>query len=205
MKKVLAVLLSVMMLFGALSFSSSAADAQKYFEGNPSLVDPNTQVIIKFDLAGGTMKTPVWVYNEAASPAKFELQENVTDEYIMLPQDSESLKPGYFVTLPELLPPIGYEFDGWYCYGITDVDGNFNPMEGNTHTPNSAYRIPAGSAGQVIEFRALFSPAAVEGDIMDTILGALITVFGSIIGLLFFDSAEQGQELMNGLLGELLG
>ncbi len=205
MKKVLAVLLSVMMLFGALSFSSSAASVSLYFEGEKPLVNPNTQVIVTFDLAGGTLKNGQWVYNPSKQPvAGFEWQEGITGTYIMLPQDSSSMVPGTPITLPVVTPPTGYEFHGWYCYGVA---GDYT--QGSTYAANSAYYIPLGTAGEVIEFRAAYGPAEIEPDTMETVMNILIKVFGTIIGLLFLgdeaNPAEAGMQMMSQLLGSLLG
>lgn len=206
MKKVLAVLLSVMMLFGALSFSSSAVSVDTYFRGDSPLVNPNTQTIITFDLAGGTMKNGVWVYNPSKQPTPdFEWVDGFDDAvYVMLPRDSGSQKPGSFITLPVVTPPSGYEFHGWYCYGIA---GDYT--QGSTYAANSAYQIPNGTAGQVIEFRAAYGPATVEPDTMETVMNILVKVFGSIVGLLFLgdeaNPAEAGMQMMSGLLGSLLG
>ncbi len=205
MKKVLAVLLSVMMLFGALSFSSSAASVSQYFEGEKPLVNPNTQVIVTFDLAGGTLKNGVWVYNPSKQPvAGFEWQEGLTGTYIMLPQDAQSMVPGTPITLPVVTPPTGYEFHGWYCYGVA---GDYT--QGSTYAANSAYYIPLGTAGEVIEFRAAYGPATIEPDTMETVMNILIKVFGTIIGLLFLgdeaNPAEAGMQMMSQLLGSLLG
>lgn len=206
MKKVLAVFLSVMMLFGALSFSSSAASVSQYFEGDSPLVDPNTQVIITFDLAGGTMKNGVWVYNSSKKPTPdFEWVEGFDEPtYVMLPQDSGSMKPGTPITLPVVTPPTGYQFDGWYCYGMA---GDYT--QGSTYAANSAYYIPLGTAGEIIEFRAAYSPATIEADTMEMVMDILIKVFGTIVGLLFLgdeaNPAEAGMQMMDQLLGSLLG
>lgn len=204
MKKVLAVLLSVMMLFGALSFSSSAESASMYFQGESPLVNPLTQAIVTFDLAGGTMKNGVWVYNTTKSG--FEWVENFSGAtYIMLPQnDPLAMQPGTYITLPVVTAPTGYQFDGWYCYGIGG-----DRTQGNTYAANSAYAIPAGTAGQIIEFRAAYSPATIEPDTMETVMGILIKVFGTIVGLLFLgdesNPAEAGMAMMEKLLGSIMG
>lgn len=205
MKKVLAVLLSVMMLFGALSFSSSAVSTNQYFEGEAPLVNRDTQVIITFDLAGGTMKNGVWVYNSAKADPGFEWIEGFDEPtYVMLPQDSGSMKPGTPITLPVVTPPAGYQFDGWYCYGMA---GDYT--QGSTYAANSAYYIPLGTAGEIIEFRAAYSPATIEPDTMETVMNILIKVFGTIVGLLFLgdeaNPAEAGMQMMSNLLGSLLG
>lgn len=205
MKKVLAVLLSVMMLFGALSFNSSAVSASQYFEGESPLVNPTKQVIVTFDLAGGTMKNGVWVYNPAKTPKPdFEWVTGFEGTYIMLPQDSGSMIPGTPITLPVVTAPAGYEFLGWYCYGI---GGDYT--QGNSYAANSAYYIPQGTAGKIIEFRATYGPATIEPDTMETVMNILVKVFGTIVGLLFLgdeaNPAEAGMQMMTQLLGSLLG
>ncbi len=202
MKKVLAVLLSVMMLFGALSFSSSAASTSiPYFNeinGNPALANPRTQVIVVFQLLGGTLKSGVNVYDEETN--KFTWVEGFDEPtYIMLPRNSEDLKPESVIQLPAVTPPSGYSFDGWHCRGVAGI------QEYATYAANSAFEIPAGSAGQVIEFRAAYSPAEIEPDTMETIMTILVKVFGTIIGLLFLSDAQAGMEMMENLLGQLLG
>lgn len=204
MKKILAVLLSVMMLFGALSISSSAVSVSQYFEGPAPLVNPDEQVIITFDLAGGTMKNGVWVYDTNIQPADFVWKENVKGTYVMLPMDSESMQCGMPVTLPVVTPPTGYQFDSWFCYGVA---GDYT--RGNSYAANSAYYIPEGIAGKVIEFRAAYSPATIEPDTMETVMNILIKVFGTIVGLLFLgdeaNPAEAGMQMMQQLLGSILG
>ena len=81
--------------------------------------------------------------------------------------------------LPSVIPPEGKVFDGWYCYG---EDGII--PEGN-YVAGSKYYIPKGADYiGVIEFFALMSPAPVEDDIFDTILGVFAKVIESVIAAL---------------------
>lgn len=204
MKKVLAVLLSVMMLFGALSFSSSASsyvdlenDFLKSLRETGVITDE--QIVLSFDLQGGTMYGSVLVYD--IDNKVFILQEGVTGVYNMIPDNSVApLKtqqtPGKYVILPQVIPPAGKVFDGWECYA-----------DGQTYIANSKYTIPKkydGTEGiiyehNIIEFAAVYSPAGIEGDIFDTILGVLLGVASQIIGLLFPELDIDLSGLLSGL------
>lgn len=197
MKKVLAVFLSVMMLFGALSFSSSAENVSDYF--NSTLVDPNKQAIVTFDPAGGTFKSPVWVYD--SSKGGFNYVENYSGAiYVMLPRESNNMEPGDYIYLPVMTAPSGYQFDGWFCYN----NGTSTGLSA-TYAANSAYQIPYGSAGTVIRFIAAYSPTEPEADTMETVMNILIKVFGTIVGLLFLEGADAGIKMMEKLLSGIMG
>lgn len=199
MKKVLAVLLSVMMLFGALSFSSSAAvtnykpsDAsmELYTTLKQTMVIKEDQVLLGFDVQNGTFFGKVNVYEKGV----FEDKEGVTGVYYMVPNNINSantnLIPGRYVLLPNVVAPTGKTFDGWYCY-----------YDGEMYSAGSKYIIPEGAdAIGVIEFVAFYSPAPVEKDIFDTIISTLLGVFSNFISLLFPDLGID----IGGLLGGLL-
>ncbi len=187
MKKILSVLLATLMLFSVLGVSASASSYMDYYG---SLVDPNTQVILTFDTNGGTMKNPVVVYDTQLGWVN---ETGFSGTYIMLPQSADTQKVGHYVTLPVLTAPSGYQFDGWYCY-----------EDGNTYAANGSYKIPAGSAGSLINFRAAYSPAAVEEDTMSTVFDILIKVFGAIAGIILYNGdTEKGVALFSKVLGAL--
>ncbi len=193
MKKVLAVLLSVMMLFGALSFSSSAAD---YVGDKGSLIDTlratgvinSSQVVLSFDLQSGAIYGSVPVYDETTG--KFIYEEGVTGIYHMIPDNSQTITgtfgsklhtAGTYVILPSVVPPEGKVFDGW----------EYRNSEGvvRVYSAASRFEIPEGdyqaySEKAVLYFTAVYSPAEIEGDIFDTILNVLIGVAGKILTLL---------------------
>ena len=127
-------------LFGV---KTSAANYENYFDSG--LVDPDTQVILCFDLNGGTIQVPCRVYDDENQQFVIVDGEEVPDPYIMLPPDQTVQLVGQFVTLPYINPPQGYEFDGWFCY-----------QDGLTYARGSAYKIPNGTAGTIIEFYASF-------------------------------------------------
>lgn len=207
MKKFLAVILSVMMIFASFSVCSFAAgDVSDYYfhvtdeNGNP-LVDPAKQVIIVFDLNGGTLKNGAWVYDIQDG---FEFQYRVSGSYVMLPRSADEQIAGEStITLPNVNAPTNHQFNGWYCYGNV---GNFD--QGNSYAANTTYLIPDGAEGTVIEFRASYTPIAEEEDTMASVFNILVKVFGTIVGLLFLgdeaNPAEAGQQMMSQLLASII-
>ena len=196
MKKVLAVLLSVMMLFGALTFSTSAADS---VGDRGSLIDTlrttgvinSSQVVLSFDLQLGSIYGSMPVYNTATG--KFEYKEGITGIYHMIPDNSQTITGTYgsklhtagtYVILPSVVPPEGKVFDGW----------EFRDSEGKVRVYSAASRfeIPAGeyqlyAEKAVLYFTAVYSPATIEGDIFDTILNVLLGLAGKVLALLGID------------------
>lgn len=197
MKKILSVILAVMMIFGAVSVSVSAASeatTNQIFGGSNPLADKNTQTVLSFDFNGGKNRTSITYYDTqvgfvVAEPGKY------TGVYYMIPQSKDTQFPGHFISLPQVTAPSGYVFDGWYCY-----------KDGQTYAAVGNYIIPEYSQGSIIEFRAAFSPAEIEADTMDTIMGILSKVFGAIIGILMYggDTAA-GVAMMDKILGGVLG
>ncbi len=192
MKKVLAVLLSVVMLFGALSFSSSAADN---IGDKGSLIDTlratgvinSSQVVLSFDLQSGSIYGSVPVYDSVNG---FVPTEGVTGIYHMIPDNSKTMTGTYgsklhtagtYVILPSVVPPEGKVFDGW----------EYRNSEGvvRVYAAASRFEIPEGdyqafSEKAVLYFTAVYSPAEIEGDIFDTILSVLLGVAGKVLALL---------------------
>lgn len=201
MKKVLAVVLSVMMLFSALSVGASAIDttSDRYIQQVLT-----KQAILSFNLNGGSIKGGVKVYDgstidpETKLPvAKFSWDIRYTDSiYYMIPEKSTSQVAGDVVTLPSVTPPSGYAFNGWYCYTTNE-----------TYAANRPFTIPSYAAGTVIEFTADYSRSEPEEDTMGGVMNILVKVFGSVIGLLFLqgeaDPVDAGMKMMQGLLDNL--
>ncbi len=201
MKKVLAVLLSVVMLFGALSIGASAADN---IGDRGSLIDTlratgvinSSQVVLSFDLQTGAIYGSVPVYN--AATGDFEYKEGVTGIYNMIPDNSQTITGTYgshlhtagtYVMLPSVVPPEGKVFDGWE---YRDQYGNIRVF-----TATSRFEIPEGdyqaySEKAVLYFTAVYSPAAIEGDIFDTILNVLLGLAGKVLALLGLDIDLEG-------------
>ena len=202
MKKVLAVILSVMMLFGVLTFSSSAATETTGDKG--SLIDTlratgvinSSQVVLSFDLQSGSIYGSVPVYN--AATGAFEYKEGVTGIYHMIPDNSQTITgtsgsklhtAGTYVILPSVVPPEGKVFDGWEYRNSQGVV--------RVYAASSRFEIPEGdyqvySEKAVLYFTAVYSPAEIEGDIFDTILNVLLGVAGKILTLLGIDIDLEG-------------
>lgn len=201
MKKVLALFLAIMMLFGALSVGASAMDLETVRQ-EQHLKD--NQAILSFDLNGGTIKGGVRVYTPAyydkdgnLVPGSFSWSENYLENmYYMIPENGGQV-PATSVRLPGVTPPSGYVFNGWYC-----VETN------QTHPGNRMYTIPDYTGGKVIQFIADYSLEVEEEDEMAGVFNILVKVFGTIIGLLFLSDREEGaveagMQLMSNLLGSL--
>ena len=192
MKKLLSVLLATLMLFSVLGVSASASDIYSNLY-DQNLVDRNSQVIISFDLNGGSLKTGAYVYDTSRSDFVYKDGADITGKYIMVPRTTDTQRVGQFIRLPAMTPPSGYQFDGWYCY-----------FDSNKYASNADYKIPAGSAGGVIEFYASYIPAEVEEDTFGSILKILIKVFGAIAGILIYNGdTEEGIALFEKILGAL--
>ena len=195
MKKVLAVLLSVMMLFSALSVGTCVA-----FEGDEYTDKVMTsQVILSFNLNGGSIKGGVRVYEglDANGNPVFSYDNRYTDSmYYMIPDSVDSQKAGDIVTLPNVTAPADYAFNGWYCYTTNE-----------TYAANRTFRIPSYTKNGVIEFVADFSRVTPEEDTMGGVLNILVKVFGTIVGLLFLqgeaDPVDAGMKMMENLLDNL--
>ena len=195
MKKVLAVLLSVMMLFSVLSVGTSVA-----FEGDEYTDEVLTkQVILSFNLNGGSIKGGVKVYEgvDAEGNPVFSYSNRYTDNmYYMIPDSETSQIPGDIVTLPNVSAPSDYAFNGWYCYTTNE-----------TYAANRSFRIPTYVKGGVIEFVADFSRTTPEEDTMGGVMNILVKVFGTIVGLLFLqgeaDPVDAGMKMMENLLENL--
>ena len=197
MKKILSVMLAVMMLFGALSISASAV-APDYFwgkqVGDGVIVSEGTHAILVFDFAGGTSTygLPVFDTDENA----FVNVDGVGDKYIMLP----GCKTDYYLTVnspvktPFVEAPEGYKFNGWY-----------SPDTGEYYVAGERVTIESSWIGDVIDFEATYVPEKVDGDTLKTVLGVLTKVFGTILGILFFDGqAAAGIELVEKLLAGIM-
>lgn len=209
MKKVLAVLLSVIMLFGALSIGASAVTVTGGDRG--SLIDTlratgvinSSQVVLCFDLQTGSIYGSVPVYNSATG--KFEYKDGVSGIYHMVPDNSQIYTGTYgsklhtagtSVVLPSVVPPEGKVFDGWE---FTDAYGNTRVFAAASRfvIPEGDYQIYSDKA--ILYFTAVYSPAPIEGDIFDTILNVLIGLAGKVLGLLGLE--VNLEELVGGLLG----
>ena len=191
MKKLLSVLLATLMLFSVLGVSASASVYDNYYDSG--IVSRESQVVISFDLNGGSLKTGAYVYDTSINNFVYKDGADITGKYIMLPRTKDTQRVGQFIRLPAMTAPSGYQFDGWYCY-----------FDSNKYASNADYKIPAGAAGEVIEFYASYIPAEVEEDTFASILKILIKVFGAIAGILLYNGdTEEGIALFDKILGAL--
>lgn len=206
MKKALSVFLAILMMFSVLSIGSFAAEdttSDSQFtspwhgpegSGKPAGYD---QVVIRFNLNGGTLKSAQYVWNlETGRPEYTEPKDIGTGSWVMVPQYAGDLVADgeHYATLPAMNAPSDtLQFDGWYCQYDRSLYG-----------ANGGYLIPAGAGGTVIEFTAQWSPKEVEVDTMTKVMGILFKVFGTIIGLLFYTGdTEAGIALMEKVFGGL--
>ncbi len=198
MKKVLSVILAIMMLFGAMSISSSAvvANTKNVDFGTAvggTTIDASKHVIIQLDFGNGKSLEGLYVYD--VDNASFTRTDGVTGKFLMLPSAYYDLRPGQWVRLPAVSAPEGQTCQGWEIRNTGTVVGHGVDWE-----------IPANSQGRVLELVARYTTAEAEEDTMSQVLGILMKVFGTIIGVLFLDgSAEAGIELMQKMLGGLIG
>lgn len=201
MKKVLAVVLAVVMLFSTLALGASALSYNASTLLNQlraAQVITDQQVVLSFDLAGGTLLGKVEVYDENEG---FVWKEGVTGTYNKVPNNegqytTSSQTPGRYVILPSVIPPEGKVFDGWYCYGEEGIIPSGNYVAG------SKYFIPDGAQYVgVIEFFALMSPAPMSSSFLDTVLNVFVMVLEGLIESMGIKLPE-GFDIA-GLLGNL--
>lgn len=200
MKKILSVMLAIMMLFGALSVSASAVEAQDLWGKTPGQVTltKGTHAILSFDYYGGKSYSNMICYD--AGTGKF-IEAEASGIYLMLPGAYNSQRFTTVDTYGDAVRmPIAVK-DGemllyWYCVET-----------GQQLAPDSAWFVPEyeKSAQGVFHFTARYAPAEPEEDTMKTVLGVLTKVFGTILGILFLDgSSSAGIALVEKLLGGLL-
>lgn len=202
MKKVLSVMLAIMMLFGALSLNASAQTVTDMVDdwqnGTSITVAGNTystseSVVICFEFGAGSSLDPMPSYDTTTRTFTWS---QVTGKYYLLPGTTlyGKLTPGSYVRMPMVAAAEGEQLKYWYC-----------SQTGEQIASDVDWKIPTGSAGTLYTFRAVYGPAAAEEDTMTMVLGVLMKVFGTIVGLLFLDgSSAAGIELMEKLLGGLL-
>ncbi len=191
MKKALSLFLAVLMIFAAMSVSASAAPfiTDDEWFGDDCAANKD-QAIFSFDLNGGTLKNPAYVYN--TETGRFKLESNITGTYIMVPQGEAAMRANTSVTLPTVTAPEGYQFDGWKC------------NDGQYYAANAPFTISEANVGVFTYFTAAYSPAVIEQDTMTKVMSILTKVLGAIIGLIMFaGDTSAGVELMEKVLGGL--
>lgn len=206
MKKALSVLLAILMMFSALGVGSIAADdttgssiATSPWHGPDGSGKPAryNQAVINFKLNGGTLKTAQQVYDLDTGKWIYTQPEDIVGTWTMVPQnDRDMIADGEnFVTLPTINAPADKVFCGWYC-----------TYDGSLYGAGGPYRIPSGAGGTIIEFSAQWEPADYEEPTMQKVMKILFSVFGTIIGLLFYaGDTEMGIAMMEKIFGGVLG
>lgn len=198
MKKILAVLLAVMMLFATLSIGASAENYGSTNFFADGLVNRD-QAVIRFVLNSGKITSGVWAYDiDSGSFDYMEVFEEAN--YYMIP-DNKSNKTaqvaGSSILLPEVTAPSDWTFNGWA------------DSKGQIYVGGTEYYIPSNAGGSIITLTADYSLAVPKEDEMGGIMDILVKVFGTIVGLLFFSdkhgssAIEEGMQLMQKLLGSL--
>lgn len=205
MKKILAVLLSVMMIFGTVAFTSSAAssdaiDTNAIMAGylpNGLVFDVEENVILVFNFKGGKI-TSDYVFETTATG--FEMRTGISDSLIMVTTDGKTLiKEGDYVGLPFVNEAPGNQVHvGWQVVTAAALDYLDTPAP-------ARYQIKEGSPSIII-FDAVYRQTEPEEDTMSTIMSVLVKVFGAIIGLIVFTGdMEAGQALVAEMLGGIMG
>lgn len=204
MKKALSLFLAVLMIFSCLAVGASAVvqDPTGWFgeagSGKPATYD---QTILTFNTNGGKLRNAVIVYDvETGNKTRVE---NFSGVWAMIPaaEGTASQTPGTKVELPFCEPgDATLAFVGWEL-----TSGDLDNL-GNVYAGQTAYTIPAGTEGKVIQFTARFTTAVVEEDTLTKVLGVLTKVFGAIIGVLLYKgNTEAGVALVEKMLAGILG
>ncbi len=200
MKKILSVLLAVMMIFGTLSIGASAAPDAVTDEYHASGLVKDNQIIVLFDLNGGTMATAQIFYDKQAG---WTYKEGITGLYYRLPREANAQVPGTSIPLPDVTAPSGLKFSGWEF-----VDENNNQYVLGAGSPfyfEEWMLTGTNDTYGVVYLKARFTSAEAESDTLATVLGILTKVFGAIIGIVLYGGdTEAGVALMNKVLGGLL-
>ena len=193
-------MLAIMMLFGALSISASAAPVPPANK----LVAASDSVIILFSFNGGSSKYALPVYYTDVLDNGGFVDEIVSGDYYLLPgANGFTLKANTSITLPSVTPPEGKAFVGWDS-SIDSQDFVAGARYDISPTRVELAHAQLQSKGIII-MEAMYESAEPEEDTMATVLGVLTKVFGTILGLLFLDgSSAAGIELVEKLLGGLL-
>lgn len=206
MKKILSVMLAIMMLFGAMSINASAANS---YDFNSTVagtrLDSTTQAIVVLHFGTtGSSKAMLSVYDTATAPGGFNWESGVTGSYYYLPGNGDAastdMEAGSLIYLPTVTcSEETKECTGWQLQRYT-INGMQKFAEG------SYIALPDDCAGKIYEFVAVYEDREPEEDTMATVLGVLMKVFGTILGILFLDgNSAAGIEMMQGVLGGLLG
>lgn len=202
MKKILSVMLAIMMLFGALSISASAAVAPPTEKLNELIKNENA-VIFVFKFNGGSSKYVLPVYYADVVDNKGFVDEIVSGDYYLLPgANGLTLTANTSFNLPSVTPPEGKAFVGW----DSSIDSQDFTAGARYDITSERIVIAHQSLSKgIIYMEAMYEAAEPEEDTMATVLNILIKVFGTIVGILFLDgNSTAGVELLEKVLGGIL-
>lgn len=213
MKKILSVLLAVMMLFGVLAMTASAENFDMGYSKAASCLRSEVGlgadevfgrtegqfVLVYFNTGGFATNSLVGMYDADAGCTVVQ-NPGYEGNFWLVPDDPTS---SYFIgqngriPLPRMLGNEVQSFEGWRCLA-----------NGQSYVAGQTISITLDMVNNlgVVEFEPIAGYAQPEEDTMGTILGILIKVFGSIIGLLFCNGdVVAGQEMVSGILGGIVG
>lgn len=200
MKKILSVMLAIMMIFGAMSLSASAANVM---DDHASAVLQNKDVVVMvFRFGEGQSRDALLVYDPAVA-GNLTLTDAVTGNYYMFPGLHADLEANTQVQMPyAVTSEEGRGFSHW----TNSVTGEtYHPGEWVTITEEMVTLAHNSQSRGVIYLDATYYNTLPAEDTMAMILGILMKVFGTIIGILFLDgSSAAGVELVGKLLGGIL-
>lgn len=221
MKKALSLFLAVLMLFGVLSIGASAEEItvtgnltnteNMYFgDGKVATMD---QVVIKFNLNGGTLINPEQEFTLDTDGfikkvSTVQSANGTVGSFVKVPvnaagqKDPDYMLPGTYVDTPMVLAPNGYSFVGWeFTYS-----SSFGATQRDTCMAGDSWVIPADAkTPQIVNAYARMITTAPEEETMTKVMNILVKVFGSLIGLLLYGSADAGQAFVSELFKSILG
>lgn len=182
MKKLLATLLAVMMIFGAFGV---VASAETYVDNGYNYTVPEDKVLVVMNFVDCSSKAAITNrFNMDTLTYETSTVEGGGYAYFLVTE-------GQTYTLPSVKAPDGYDFTGWYC--------NTNYQ---SYGANSPIATTEEDGGRIIQYMVQTEPSEPETDTLDTIMGVLVKVFGAILGL-FLGDMTQGQEIVSNLIGSL--
>lgn len=214
MKKILSVFLAVLMLFGSLAVSSSAAstavdapglqeaiDAIKAnYGGEGAMYDatlnPDGYVVVCYAVGAGSYMYDVPAYDVTLK--KIVLTTTPGEPYFEIPEhkDENYITYGNY-QLPYVRDTEEKQFIGWTCSANhkTYTAGATVQLTSDMITGNS----------DCIYFTAEYLSVAPQSDVLETVINVLVKVFGSIIGFVFFGGdADAGVKFMQDMIAGIL-
>lgn len=210
MKKALSLFLAVLMMFSVLGIGASAASdlPTGYFgEENSSAPASLDQVVIQYNLNGGSLKYSAVVRDETTGQFYMAAGASITGTYIQFPVnaacqiDRTIMKPGMYVATPEVVAPSGSTFMGW-TISYEDANG---VVHNTSCAGGESWMIPADAkTPQIVKATAKIVAAEAEEDTLTKVMGIMIKIFGAIIGIIMYQGdTAAGVELMEKVIGGL--